>query len=91
MGVKEVPKSRLLDGKTYLFFSHTIKEQAYNRGLLQELVKRDIKMIDYETLTYPQGGRVSLQQKKHRAYGMEKGPLLHSFPCLKIEALMAPT
>ena len=58
MGVKEVPKSRLLDGKTYLFFSHTIKEQAYNRGLLQELVKRDIKMIDYETLTYPQGGRL---------------------------------
>ena len=34
MGVKEVPVSSLIDDKTYLFFSHTIKKQAYKRNLL---------------------------------------------------------
>src|SRR5690348_2309583 len=27
MGIKEVPKEKLIDGKTYAFFSHTIKQQ----------------------------------------------------------------
>ena len=27
MGIKEVPVSRLIEGKTYLFFSHTMKKQ----------------------------------------------------------------
>src|SRR5450755_597860 len=29
MGIKEVPADRLLPGKKYLFFSHTIKKQAH--------------------------------------------------------------
>src|SRR5690606_9963745 len=33
LGIKEVPADWLLDGKTYLFFSHTKKEQAHNREL----------------------------------------------------------
>src|SRR5436190_18984803 len=30
MGVKEVPIQELIPGKTYLFFSHTIKKQPHN-------------------------------------------------------------
>ncbi|MGC6470029.1 MAG: NAD(P)-dependent oxidoreductase [Flavobacteriales bacterium] len=58
LGVKEVPKSHLIANKTYLFFSHTIKKQAYNRALLQKMVEKHIRMIDYETLTYSGGGRL---------------------------------
>lgn len=57
-GVKEVPYGMLADGKTMLFFSHTIKEQPYNRTLLQEILKKKVRLIDYETLTYPNGFRV---------------------------------
>lgn len=58
IGVKEVPVEDLIPDKTYFFFSHTIKKQPYNRGLLQEIVKRNITLIDYETLTDESGKRV---------------------------------
>ena len=51
MGVKEVPINRLIAEKTYFFFSHTIKQQAYNRKLLQSILQKRIRMIDYEVLT----------------------------------------
>ena len=57
-GVKEVPKSNLLAGKTYFYFSHTIKEQPYNRGLLQKMVEKNITMVDYETLKHSNGRRI---------------------------------
>ena len=57
-GVKEVPYDMLAAGKTMLFFSHTIKEQPYNRALLQEILKKKVRLVDYETLTYPNGFRV---------------------------------
>jgi saccharopine dehydrogenase (NAD+, L-lysine-forming) len=58
MGIKEVPIANLLDNKTYLFFSHTIKKQPYNRGLLQAILKKDIRLIDYEALKDTQGNRL---------------------------------
>lgn len=58
MGIKEVPIDQLIEGKTYFFFSHTIKEQPYNRTLLQEIIKKNIRLIDYEVLTRKTGGRV---------------------------------
>ena len=58
LGVKEVKKSELLSNKTYFFFSHTIKEQPYNADLLRLMLKKNIKMVDYETLTYPKNGRI---------------------------------
>lgn len=57
-GVKEVKYEMLADGKTMLFFSHTIKKQPYNRDLLREVLKKNIRLIDYETLTYSNGFRV---------------------------------
>ncbi len=58
LGVKEVPIPQLLEGKTYFFFSHTIKKQPYNRTLLQEILDKKIRIIDYETLTDESGKRI---------------------------------
>lgn len=58
MGIKEVPLADLIPNKTYLFFSHTIKKQPYNKKLLQEILKRKIRLIDYETLKDRLGNRL---------------------------------
>lgn len=58
MGVKEVPIPELIPDKTYFFFSHTIKKQPYNRQLLQEILHRKIRLIDYEALKDSTGQRV---------------------------------
>ena len=48
----------LVPRKTHFFFSHTIKEQAYNRDLLRAVLDKRIKLVDYEPLTNEQGARV---------------------------------
>ena len=58
LGIKEVPINKLIEGKTYLFFSHTIKAQEYNRDLLKAILKKNIGLIDYEPLVWPNGGRI---------------------------------
>lgn len=58
MGIKEVPVANLIANKTYLFFSHTIKKQAYNKKLLQEILKKRITLIDYEVLKDRLGNRL---------------------------------
>ena len=61
LGIKEVPVSQLLADKTYLFFSHTKKEQAANRALMQAMVEKRITLIDYECLVHPDGQRQGLR------------------------------
>ena len=56
-GVKEVPVEQLLPEKTYFFFSHTAKLQAHNRGLLQEVLRKRIRLVDYEYLVDEKGKR----------------------------------
>lgn len=58
MGVKEVPKEKLIPGKKYLFFSHTIKKQPHNQGLLEQALKKNIQLIDYECLVWENGERI---------------------------------
>lgn len=58
LGVKEVPINQLIAGKTYFFFSHTIKEQAYNRKLLRTILEKKIRLIDYEVIKNEQGVRL---------------------------------
>lgn len=58
LGVKEVPVNQLIEGKTYMFFSHTIKKQEHNRRLLQEILKKKIRLIDYECLHDVEGNRL---------------------------------
>jgi len=57
-GVKEVEMDKLISEKTYFFFSHTAKEQPYNRTLLQEIAARKISLVDYEYLTDREGIRL---------------------------------
>ncbi|MEP0712213.1 NAD(P)-dependent oxidoreductase [Algoriphagus sp.] len=57
-GVKEVPVDQLIADKTYFFFSHTLKKQPYNRKLLQAVLEKNIRLIDYEVLKDEQGNRV---------------------------------
>lgn len=58
LGVKEVPLNLLIPEKTYLFFSHTMKKQPHNRRLLQAIVEKKIRLIDYEALTNERGERL---------------------------------
>lgn len=58
LGVKEVPIEALIENKTYLFFSHTIKKQEHNRKLLQTILKKNIRLIDYECLKYSDNSRI---------------------------------
>ena len=58
IGVKEVPYDMLIPNKTYFFFSHTTKEQPYNQKLLQTILEKKIRLVDWENLTNEKGSRV---------------------------------
>lgn len=58
IGVKEVPIAELIPNKTYFFFSHTFKKQAYNRDLLCTILDKKIRLIDYEVLKDINGQRL---------------------------------
>jgi saccharopine dehydrogenase (NAD+, L-lysine-forming) len=58
VGVKEVNIEDLIPGKKFLFFSHTIKKQPYNRKLLQAVMDKRIQLIDYEVLKNKQNKRI---------------------------------
>jgi len=58
LGVKEVPITYLIKDKTFVFFSHTIKKQPYNKSLLQQIIHKKIQLIDYEVLKDQYGKRV---------------------------------
>ena len=61
-GIKEVEISKLIENKTYLFFSHTSKIRndnsqstqdaaiIYKKKLLREILKKKITLIDYENI-----------------------------------------
>jgi len=61
-GIKEVEISKLIENKTYLFFSHTSKVRndnsqdsqdsaiVYKKKLLREILKKKITLIDYENI-----------------------------------------
>jgi len=58
LGVKEVPIAALIPNKKYFFFSHTIKQQPYNRALLQAVLKNKIELYDHETIVKENGARL---------------------------------
>lgn len=58
MGVKEVNISDLIPGKKFMFFSHTIKKQPYNRSLLRAILEKKIQLIDYEVLKSKDNKRI---------------------------------
>ena len=58
MGIKEVPVDMLIEGKTYLFFSHTKKMQPWNQQLLKAAIAKNITLVDYECLEHEDGKRI---------------------------------
>ena len=77
MGVKEVPIEELIPGKTYFFFSHTIKEQPYNRKLLQAVLRKKIRLIDYEVITDEWGRRLIAFGRFAGMVGAHNGILMY--------------
>jgi alpha-aminoadipic semialdehyde synthase len=51
IGVKEMPVSAFREGGAYMFFSHTIKAQSHNMGMLKKLVDLKATLIDFECIT----------------------------------------
>ncbi len=58
LGVKEIPPAKLLPGKIYMFFSHTIKGQPYNMPMLKKLLELGCTLIDYERIVDERGRRL---------------------------------
>lgn len=58
LGVKEMPENYFKKGKTYVFFSHVIKGQAYNMPMLRNIVHSGSTLIDYERITDSAGRRL---------------------------------
>ncbi len=56
--VKEIPIDFFSPGKTYMFFSHTIKGQSYNMPLLKRMMELGCQLIDYEKIEDRDGRRV---------------------------------
>ena len=58
LGIKEVSIESLIPNKTYLFFSHTKKQQPHNKNLLKSIIKNNNTLIDYECLEHEDGQRI---------------------------------
>jgi len=58
LGIKEIPVDKILPGKTYSFFSHTIKGQKDNMVLLQKVIDSKATLIDYEKILDSQKRRL---------------------------------
>ena len=46
-----MPVEDLIPSKTYAFFSHTIKAQPDNMEMLDSILARKIRLIDFEKMT----------------------------------------
>ncbi len=58
IGIKEMPVERMQPGKPHLFFSHTIKGQAYNMPMLKRILEQGCSLLDYELVADDAGRRL---------------------------------
>jgi len=58
IGIKEMPVSIFTPEGKYLFFSHTIKGQPYNMGMLKTIMQRGSTLLDYERIVDEQNRRL---------------------------------
>lgn len=77
LGVKEMPMHVFAKGKTYLFFSHTIKGQPYNMPMLTKMIQEQCQLIDYERIVDEEGRRLVLFGRHAGLAGMIES--LHAF------------
>ena len=101
LGVKEVPIDALIPNKKYFFFSHTIKQQPYNRQLLQEILAKNIMLYDHEVIKNENGLRLvgfgryaglvgaynglRAYGKRHQLFNLPKAEHLNDLNALKKE------
>jgi alanine dehydrogenase len=57
-GVKEMPADFFETDKTYVFFSHVIKGQAYNMPMLKAMMQKKCNLIDYEKIENEENKRL---------------------------------
>lgn len=57
VGVKEIPVEAIIPNRTYMCFSHTIKAQEYNMNMLDAMLERRVRLVDYETMADPATGK----------------------------------
>ena len=58
LAIKEVPIPLLLPGRTYVYFAHVAKGQAYNMPMLRRLLELGCSLVDYEKITDEQHRRL---------------------------------
>jgi alpha-aminoadipic semialdehyde synthase len=58
LAIKEIPEKCFINGRTYIFFSHTIKGQAYNMDMLRRLMDLKCNLIDYERIVNEKNQRL---------------------------------
>jgi alpha-aminoadipic semialdehyde synthase len=58
LAIKEIPEETIAPGKAYIFFSHTVKGQEYNRPMLKRLAESGCTLIDYERICDDAGRRL---------------------------------
>lgn len=70
IALKEIPLTKILPGKVYLFFSHTAKGQPRNMPMLRRLIGKKCTLIDYEKIVDGQGRRLVFFGKQAGLAGM---------------------
>lgn len=58
LAVKEIPSDFFRHGRTYVFFSHTIKGQKQNMPILKRMMELRCNLIDYEKVIDEKGRRL---------------------------------
>jgi alpha-aminoadipic semialdehyde synthase len=56
--IKEIPIDFFVPGRTYVFFSHTVKGQKHNMPMLKKMMELRCNLIDYEKITDERGRRL---------------------------------
>jgi len=87
--VKEIPLHFYRPGKTYIFFSHTIKGQSYNMPLLKKMMELKCNLIDYERIVDESNRRLIFFGRYAGIAGMVES--LHAFgQKLKSKGIQTP-
>lgn len=87
--VKEIPLHFYREGKTYIFFSHTIKGQSYNMPLLKKMMELKCNLIDYERIVDESNRRLIFFGKYAGLAGMVE--TLHALgQKLKLKGFVTP-
>ncbi len=70
IAIKEIPLNFFVHGKTYLFFSHTVKGQSYNMPMLRQIMDKSCQLIDYERIVDEHSRRLLFFGKEAGYAGM---------------------